>query len=56
MFRPCLGHETVTLETLQIIRNRIGEEELLELMGKVGERPGWMANIFYRYPKEQGYE
>ena len=51
-----LGHETVTLEMLQAIRNKIGEEEFLKLMGKVGEMPGWMANIFYRYRKEQDHE
>ena len=51
-----LGHETVTLEMLQAVRNKIGEEEFLKLMEKVGEMPAWMANIIYRYRKEQGYE
>ncbi len=50
------GHEIVTLEMLQIIRNKIGEEEFLRLMEQAGEMPAWMANVFYRYRKEQGYE
>ena len=48
-----LGHENVTSETIEKIKQKISLQEFNDTIQLTGKMPAWMADIFYRYQKEE---
>lgn len=48
-----LGPESVTIETIEHIRNKISKKEFEETLRLMNRMPGWMSDIFHNYKKER---
>lgn len=51
-----VGRENVTVSTIKKIKKIISEKEFSETMKLVNRMPGWMADIFYHFNKENKNE
>ncbi len=51
-----LGKKTVSLETIELVKQRISQEEFNNILALVKKMPGWMSDIFYRYQQENPHE
>ena len=47
-----LGHENVTIKTIEKIKNRISLQEFNDTIKLTDKMPAWMSDIFYRYQKK----
>ncbi len=44
-----LGQESVTLDTIQTLQNKLSKEEFSKVTQELVHMPGWMANLFYQH-------
>ena len=49
-----LGQEQVTTQTISSIKERISAEEFQATLNLIERMPAWLADVFYRYQKENG--
>ena len=47
-----LGKENVTINTIEIVKHRIGKEEFKTLFTLSDRMPAWMSNLFYYYKQD----
>jgi hypothetical protein len=46
-----LGHEQISKETIQKIKDLLGFQEFESVLEHIGQMPAWMANAFYNFQK-----
>lgn len=48
-----LGRESVTIETIKTIKQRISPEDFAETINLIERMPAWMADMFYRLQQQE---
>lgn len=48
-----LGRESVTIETVKTIKQRISPEDFAETINLIERMPAWMADVFYRFQQQE---